>query len=77
MAEVFRKALAMAKIIKQDYIVSGDSIFFALVILVALTVWSLIGIAVMKEKISWVEEQIIQQQVLRSETYQKKIIEKE
>ena len=74
----------MVKIIKQDYVVSGDCIFIALCVLVGLTVWSLIGsanqkvaIAVLQEKICWVEEQIIQQSELRAGTYQKKIIEKE
>ncbi len=67
----------MAKVIKQDYVVSGDCIFIALCVLVALTIWSLVGTAIMREKISWVEEQIIQQSQLRSATYQKKIIEKE
>ena len=67
----------MEKIIKQDYVVSGDCIFLALCLLVALTIWSLIGVAILKEKICWVEEQIIQQNTLRSATYQKKIIEKE
>ncbi len=74
----------MEKIIKQDYVVSGDCIFLALCVLVALTIWSLVGtgglkvdIGVLKEKICWVEEQIIQQSQLRSATYQKKIIEKE
>ena len=70
--------------IKQDYVVSGDCIFIALCVLVALTIWSLIGrtvvktnIAVLQEKICWVEEQLIQQNELRAGTYQKKIIEKD
>jgi hypothetical protein len=67
----------MAKVIKQDYLVSGDSIFIALCVLVALTIWSLISSAVMKEKMCWVEEQIITQNELRAKTYQEKIIEKE
>ena len=78
----------MAKIIKQDYVVSGDLIFVAFVLLVVLTGWSMISnkvsnkelsvdIATLKEKVCWTEEQLIQQINLRSATYQKKIIEKE
>ncbi len=67
----------MAKMVKQDYVVSGDLVFIAFVILVILTMWNLRDNAVMKEKICWVEEQIITQSNLRDVTYQKKIIEKE
>lgn len=74
----------MAKTIKQDYVVSGDLIFIAFCVLVALTLWSLYSrtteisrIAVMEEKICWVEEQLISQNELRAGTYQKKIIEKD